>query len=216
MTLFFFFATQGGMWDLSSPTRDQTGAPCSGSTESRALNCQGINSQSDFLSQLQIYHLSRYSMNQLYLYWPPRFMLGLKKASKDVHFILHDLAFWKSYNETTVLQTYTFLLGTPPSYENSELQASLQRWYGWRGLGESFSFLMFKRQSSLEQVRMCWGPTRLHLMSERDGQSVLGKRCYKTMKSTVFWKHEQEMLSKMFGVFLESHAWGGRGRWSVS
>ena len=64
---FFPLATLGGMWDLSSLTRDQTGAPCSGSTESRALNCQGINSQNDFLSQLQIYHLSRYSMNQLYI-----------------------------------------------------------------------------------------------------------------------------------------------------
>ena len=59
--------TLGVMWDLSSPTRDQTGAPCSGSTESTALNCQRINSQSDFLSQLQIYRLSRYSMNQLYI-----------------------------------------------------------------------------------------------------------------------------------------------------
>ena len=58
---------------------------------------------------------------------------------------------------------------------------------------------MFKRQSSLEQVRMCWGPTRLHLISERDGQSVLGKWCYKTMKSTAFWKHERERLSKTFG-----------------
>ena len=32
--LFFFLATPHGMWDLSSLTRDQTCAPCSGSTES--------------------------------------------------------------------------------------------------------------------------------------------------------------------------------------
>ena len=36
--LFFLFliflATPGGMWDLSSLTRDQTSAPCVGSTES--------------------------------------------------------------------------------------------------------------------------------------------------------------------------------------
>ena len=31
---FFFFATPQGMWDLNSPTRDQTHAPCSGNTES--------------------------------------------------------------------------------------------------------------------------------------------------------------------------------------
>ena len=29
------------MWDLSSPTRDQTYAPCSGSTESQPLDLQG-------------------------------------------------------------------------------------------------------------------------------------------------------------------------------
>ena len=32
--LFFFLATPCGMWDLSSPTRYQTRAPCSGSAES--------------------------------------------------------------------------------------------------------------------------------------------------------------------------------------
>ena len=30
-----------GMWDLSSPTRDQTRAPCIVSTESYPLDCQG-------------------------------------------------------------------------------------------------------------------------------------------------------------------------------
>ena len=29
------------MWDLISPTRDQTYAPCSGSTESQPLDLQG-------------------------------------------------------------------------------------------------------------------------------------------------------------------------------
>ena len=32
--LLFFWATLLGMWDLSSPTRDQTRSPCSGSPES--------------------------------------------------------------------------------------------------------------------------------------------------------------------------------------
>ena len=31
---FFFLAAPCSMWDLSSPTRDQTPAPCSGSVES--------------------------------------------------------------------------------------------------------------------------------------------------------------------------------------
>ena len=31
---FFLLATLHGMWDFSSPTRDQTRAPCSGSSES--------------------------------------------------------------------------------------------------------------------------------------------------------------------------------------
>ena len=214
--------TLGVMWDLSSPTRDQTGAPCSGSTESTALNCQRINSQSDFLSQLQIYRLSRYSMNQLYIGLLDSCLVWRKLQKMFILYYIRCSFYIAWFNFLKIIQwnnspsNLHLTPGYPPSYENSELQVSLQRWYGWGGLGESFSFLMFKRQSSLEQVRMCWGPTRLHLISERDGQSVLGKRCYKTMKSTVFWKHEQEMLSKMSGVFLESHAWGGRGRWSVS
>ena len=32
--LFFFLALLDSMWNLSSPTRDRTGTPCSGSTES--------------------------------------------------------------------------------------------------------------------------------------------------------------------------------------
>ena len=40
--LFFkFLATSHGMWDLSSLTRDQTCAPCSGSAESEPLDRQG-------------------------------------------------------------------------------------------------------------------------------------------------------------------------------
>ena len=31
---FFFFSMTHGMWDLSSPTRDQTCAPCNGTVES--------------------------------------------------------------------------------------------------------------------------------------------------------------------------------------
>ena len=41
---FFFFpflATPRGMWDLSSPIRDGTCVPCSGSTESQPLDRQG-------------------------------------------------------------------------------------------------------------------------------------------------------------------------------
>ena len=43
ISLFFpiFLATPRGMQDLSSPTRDQTRAHCSGSSESSALDCQG-------------------------------------------------------------------------------------------------------------------------------------------------------------------------------
>ena len=37
----FFFCHLCAMWDLSSPTRDQTYAPCSGSTESQPLDLQG-------------------------------------------------------------------------------------------------------------------------------------------------------------------------------
>ena len=36
-----FFGHLRGMWDLSSLTRDQTYAPCSGSTESQPLDLQG-------------------------------------------------------------------------------------------------------------------------------------------------------------------------------
>ena len=36
-----FLALPCGMQDLSSPTRDQTYAPCSGSTEFYPLDCQG-------------------------------------------------------------------------------------------------------------------------------------------------------------------------------
>ena len=37
----FFLATLCGVWDLSSPTRGQTYAPCSGSLESQPLDHQG-------------------------------------------------------------------------------------------------------------------------------------------------------------------------------
>ena len=37
----FFLAMLHGMQDLSSPTRDQTHAPCIGSTESQPLDHQG-------------------------------------------------------------------------------------------------------------------------------------------------------------------------------
>ena len=40
--IFFFLAVPRSMWDLSSPTRDRTRAPCSGSAESQPLDCQGI------------------------------------------------------------------------------------------------------------------------------------------------------------------------------
>ena len=39
--LFLFLATQRGMRDLSSPTRDRTHVPCSRSSESQPLDCQG-------------------------------------------------------------------------------------------------------------------------------------------------------------------------------
>ena len=32
--IFYFFGHAHGMWDLGSPTRDRTHAPCSGSAES--------------------------------------------------------------------------------------------------------------------------------------------------------------------------------------
>ena len=41
LTSFFLFAALQGMQDLSSLTRDQTCAPCSGSVESQPLNHQG-------------------------------------------------------------------------------------------------------------------------------------------------------------------------------
>lgn len=40
MIPFFFLATLSGMWHLTSPTRDQTHAPCSGSTDSQPRNYQ--------------------------------------------------------------------------------------------------------------------------------------------------------------------------------
>ena len=39
--LFFFSAALHGVWDLSSPTRDQTRIPCIGSAESQPLDHQG-------------------------------------------------------------------------------------------------------------------------------------------------------------------------------
>ena len=41
LSLFFFFVVLHGMWDLSSPTRDQTHTPCTGRAESYPLDCQG-------------------------------------------------------------------------------------------------------------------------------------------------------------------------------
>ena len=38
--IYIFLASLYNMWDLSSPTRDQTCTPCSGSTESLPLDCQ--------------------------------------------------------------------------------------------------------------------------------------------------------------------------------
>ena len=38
---FQFFGIPHGMWDLSSLTRDRSPVPCSGSTESEPLDCQG-------------------------------------------------------------------------------------------------------------------------------------------------------------------------------
>ena len=40
-SLIIFFCHLCAMWDLCSPTRDQTYAPCSGSTESQPLDLQG-------------------------------------------------------------------------------------------------------------------------------------------------------------------------------
>ena len=40
--LVFFLVALHGFWDLSSPKRDRTQAPCSGSTESQPLDLQGI------------------------------------------------------------------------------------------------------------------------------------------------------------------------------
>ena len=39
--IFIFLAALQGLWDLSSPTRDGTQAPCSGSSESQPLDRQG-------------------------------------------------------------------------------------------------------------------------------------------------------------------------------
>ena len=41
-TGFFFFLAPRGLGDLCSPTKDGTCAPCSGSSESEPLDCQGI------------------------------------------------------------------------------------------------------------------------------------------------------------------------------
>ena len=41
LNIIFFLAEQHGMWDLNSPTRDRTHAPCSASTESYPLDRQG-------------------------------------------------------------------------------------------------------------------------------------------------------------------------------
>ena len=37
-----------GMWDLASPTRDQTRVPCRRSIESELLDCQGVPSWLEF------------------------------------------------------------------------------------------------------------------------------------------------------------------------
>ena len=39
--IYLFLATPHDMWDLSSPARDQTHAPCNGSMESQPLDLQG-------------------------------------------------------------------------------------------------------------------------------------------------------------------------------
>ena len=45
--IFFFLDPLHGMWGLSSPTGDQTQAPCSGSTESQPLDSQGTSLKSN-------------------------------------------------------------------------------------------------------------------------------------------------------------------------
>ena len=38
--LFYFLASLQAMWDLSSPTKDQTCGPCNGSADSKPLDLQ--------------------------------------------------------------------------------------------------------------------------------------------------------------------------------
>ena len=48
---FNFLAMLHSMWDLSSPTRDQSCVPCIGSTQSQPLDCQGSPGGYVFLRQ---------------------------------------------------------------------------------------------------------------------------------------------------------------------
>ena len=51
-SVFFFLVMQCGLQDLSCLTRNEIHVPCSGSTESHPLDCQGIPSFSLFLKFL--------------------------------------------------------------------------------------------------------------------------------------------------------------------
>ena len=68
---FFFLAMPHGMWDLSSPTRDRTCAPCSGSMKSQPLDGQGSPTSVHFylvVIESEYYDLL-FVFNSLYLYF---------------------------------------------------------------------------------------------------------------------------------------------------
>ena len=54
-SFFFFLAILRIIWDLSSPTRDRTHAPCSGSPEFQPLDRQGSPTASSFITRIQIF-----------------------------------------------------------------------------------------------------------------------------------------------------------------
>ena len=64
---FFFFGSMQGMWDLSSPTRDQTSTLCIGSPESKPLDPQG-NPRSMIYCEHFIYALLLLSIFLFFLF----------------------------------------------------------------------------------------------------------------------------------------------------
>ena len=75
----FYLAALRGMWDLSSLTRDPTGAPCIGSGKSEPLDCQGSPWVSDRMEYLNSHVCTAHKSRPLQFCNPQKLLLPTKK-----------------------------------------------------------------------------------------------------------------------------------------